>query len=131
MRRAEASAVQLERLVTPQGVPVGKWQIGPQAVTGAAAFLEGIDAEYFGVSRDGGHAALGLGVALDDDLGRGFVSAVVVAESGVRGADDVAHYAAHGANAILVGEALVSDATPRERIAEFTAAGAAAIAARV
>jgi indole-3-glycerol phosphate synthase len=57
--------------------------------------------------------------------------AVVVAESGVRNADDVAHYAAHGANAILVGEALVSDATPRERIAEFTAAGAAAIAARV
>ena len=57
--------------------------------------------------------------------------AVVVAESGVRGADDVAHYAAHGANAILVGEALVSDATPRERIAEFTTAGAAAIAARV
>jgi indole-3-glycerol phosphate synthase len=57
--------------------------------------------------------------------------AVVVAESGVRGADDVAHYAANGANAILVGEALVSDATPRERIAEFTAAGAAAIAARV
>ena len=56
--------------------------------------------------------------------------AVVVAESGVRNADDVAHYAAHGANAILVGEALVSDATPRERIAEFTAAGAAAIAAR-
>ena len=56
--------------------------------------------------------------------------AVVVAESGVRNADDVAHYAAHGANAILVGEALVSDATPRERIAEFTAAGTAAIAAR-
>lgn len=57
--------------------------------------------------------------------------AVVVAESGVRGADDVARYAANGANAILVGEALVSDATPRERIAEFAAAGAAAIAARV
>jgi indole-3-glycerol phosphate synthase len=57
--------------------------------------------------------------------------AVAVAESGVRNADDVTHYAAHGANAILVGEALVSDATPRERIAEFTAAGAAAIAARV
>lgn len=58
-------------------------------------------------------------------------SAVIVAESGVRGVDDVTHYAAHGANAILVGEALVSDATPRERIAEFTAAGAEAIAARV
>ena len=45
--------------------------------------------------------------------------------------DDVRHYAANGANAVLVGEALVSDATPRERIAEFTAAGAEAIAARV
>jgi indole-3-glycerol phosphate synthase len=56
--------------------------------------------------------------------------AVIVAESGVRGADDVAHYAASGANAILVGEALVSDATPRERISEFKAAGAAAIAVR-
>ena len=56
--------------------------------------------------------------------------AVVVAESGVRDADDVTHYAASGANAILVGEALVSHATPRERIAEFTAAGTAAIAAR-
>ena len=56
--------------------------------------------------------------------------ALVVAESGVRGVDDVRHYAANGANAILVGEALVSDSTPRERIAEFTAAGAAAISAR-
>ncbi|UKA60402.1 indole-3-glycerol phosphate synthase TrpC [Arthrobacter sp. FW306-2-2C-D06B] len=56
--------------------------------------------------------------------------AVVVAESGVRNADDVAHYAGNGADAILVGEALVSDSTPRERISEFKAAGAAAIAVR-
>ncbi|WP_125612863.1 indole-3-glycerol phosphate synthase TrpC [Specibacter cremeus] len=56
--------------------------------------------------------------------------AVVVAESGVRDVADVRHYAAHGANAILVGEALVSTATPARRIAEFTAAGAAAIATR-
>ena len=56
--------------------------------------------------------------------------AVIVAESGVRGVDDVSHYAAGGANAILVGEALVSDSTPRERITEFKAAGAAAIAVR-
>ncbi|MGP0221500.1 indole-3-glycerol phosphate synthase TrpC [Paenarthrobacter sp. NCHU4564] len=56
--------------------------------------------------------------------------AVVVAESGVRTADDVFQYAASGADAILVGEALVSDSTPRERITEFKAAGAAAIAAR-
>lgn len=53
---------------------------------------------------------------------------VVVAESGVRDAADVSHYVSHGAGAILVGEALVSDATPRERIAEFKAAGVAALA---
>lgn len=52
---------------------------------------------------------------------------VVIAESGVRGAEDVAHYASHGATAILVGEALVKDATPRERITEFKTAGAQAI----
>ncbi|QDY91301.1 indole-3-glycerol phosphate synthase TrpC [Arthrobacter sp. UKPF54-2] len=56
--------------------------------------------------------------------------ALVVGESGVRGVDDVRHYAANGANAVLVGEALVSDATPRERIGEFMAAGAEEIAAR-
>jgi indole-3-glycerol phosphate synthase len=56
--------------------------------------------------------------------------ALVVAESGVRGVDDVRHYAANGANAVLVGEALVKNATPRERIAEFMAAGAEEIAAR-
>ncbi len=56
--------------------------------------------------------------------------ALVVGESGVRGVDDVRHYAASGANAVLVGEALVSDLTPRERIAEFMAAGAEEIAAR-
>ena len=54
----------------------------------------------------------------------------MVAESGVRDVEDVRHYASRGANAVLVGEALVSDLTPRERIAEFMAAGATAIAAR-
>ncbi|MFC8303701.1 indole-3-glycerol phosphate synthase TrpC [Specibacter sp. NPDC057265] len=48
---------------------------------------------------------------------------IVVAESGVRDVSDVEHYRAHGAHAILVGEALVKDATPRERIAQFKAAG--------
>ena len=43
---------------------------------------------------------------------------------------DVEHYSAHGAHAILVGEALVKDASPRERIAEFKAAGALAISTR-
>ncbi|MCC9145224.1 MULTISPECIES: indole-3-glycerol phosphate synthase TrpC [unclassified Arthrobacter] len=55
---------------------------------------------------------------------------VVVAESGVRDAADVEHYASHGANAVLVGEALVKHASPAETIGEFTAVGAKAIAAR-
>lgn len=55
---------------------------------------------------------------------------VVIAESGVRDADDVEHYAANGANAVLVGEALVRHATPAETIGEFTATGSKAIAAR-
>ncbi|MGA7206377.1 MAG: indole-3-glycerol phosphate synthase TrpC [Specibacter sp.] len=55
---------------------------------------------------------------------------VVVAESGVRDAADVSHYGHNGANAILVGEALVTDATPLERITEFKAAGALAISTR-
>lgn len=56
---------------------------------------------------------------------------VAVAESGVRDASDVEHYAAAGANAILVGEALVRHASPAETIAEFTRRGAGAIAARL
>ena len=55
---------------------------------------------------------------------------IVVAESGVRDVADVEHYTAHGAHAILVGEALVKDATPRERITEFKATGAQAISTR-
>lgn len=55
---------------------------------------------------------------------------VSIAESGVRNADDVAHYAHHGANAVLVGEALVKDSTPRERISEFSLTGATAISQR-
>jgi len=57
--------------------------------------------------------------------------AVIVAESGVRTADDVAHYAAHGANAVLVGEALVIGNQPEQAIADFSTAGAAAIAERL
>lgn len=55
---------------------------------------------------------------------------IVVAESGVRDVADVVHYVENGANAILVGEALVTDSTPRERITEFKTAGAKAISTR-
>lgn len=57
--------------------------------------------------------------------------AIAIAESGVRDAADVDHYASHGANAVLVGEALVKDASPRDRITEFKVVGGQAIAARM
>ena len=43
--------------------------------------------------------------------------AVAVAESGIRGAADVREYADAGARAVLVGEALVTGASPRETVA--------------
>ncbi|RII41710.1 indole-3-glycerol phosphate synthase TrpC [Galactobacter valiniphilus] len=50
--------------------------------------------------------------------------AIAVAESGVGGVDDVIDYARSGADAVLVGEALVKGENPREAVASFTAAGA-------
>ncbi|WP_413319936.1 indole-3-glycerol phosphate synthase TrpC [Agrococcus sp. 1P02AA] len=44
---------------------------------------------------------------------------VAVAESGVRTVDDVARYRRDGADAVLVGEALVTDGDPESRVAEF------------
>jgi indole-3-glycerol phosphate synthase len=46
-----------------------------------------------------------------------------VAESGVRGPSDVLEYARAGADAVLVGEALVIDREPERLIAELVAAG--------
>ena len=46
--------------------------------------------------------------------------AVVVAESGIHGAEDADRMAAAGYDAILVGEALVTDADPANRLAELT-----------
>lgn len=47
-----------------------------------------------------------------------------VAESGIRDAHDVVEYARMGADAVLVGEALVKDKDPRTAVAEMVAAGA-------
>jgi len=49
--------------------------------------------------------------------------AVIVAESGVESTEQVAQYGAAGADAILVGEALVKHANPRATVAEFIAVG--------
>lgn len=56
--------------------------------------------------------------------------AVIIAESGVSSVLEVQNYASHGADAILVGEALVKDNDPRAAIELFIAAGTAAKPAR-
>ncbi|HLV05496.1 indole-3-glycerol phosphate synthase TrpC [uncultured Georgenia sp.] len=47
-----------------------------------------------------------------------------VAESGVRGPYDVLEYARAGADVVLVGEALVTQGSPRQAVADMVAAGA-------
>lgn len=53
-----------------------------------------------------------------------------VAESGVRSASDLSDYAAAGAHAVLVGEALVTGSDPQSTVAEFIAAGRATVRVR-
>lgn len=50
-------------------------------------------------------------------------SALKVAESGVRGPEDLVAYAAAGADAVLVGEGLVTRDSPRDAAAALVAAG--------
>lgn len=52
--------------------------------------------------------------------------AVIVAESGVRDLADVEQFASDGANAVLVGEALVRHNNPEATVAEFAAAASTA-----
>jgi indole-3-glycerol phosphate synthase len=49
---------------------------------------------------------------------------VKIAESGVRGPLDLIEYAAAGADAVLVGEGLVTHANPRQALADLVTAGA-------
>ena len=49
---------------------------------------------------------------------------VTIAESGVRGPHDVLEYAKAGADAVLVGESLVTGRDPRTAVADLVAAGA-------
>lgn len=55
---------------------------------------------------------------------------VTVAESGIRGAEDAAIYAAQGAAAVLVGETLVRGADPSAAVRDIIAAGASPSAGR-
>lgn len=49
---------------------------------------------------------------------------VKIAESGVRNANDLLHYAAAGADGVLVGEALVTGGNPQQAVHELVTAGA-------
>ncbi len=49
---------------------------------------------------------------------------IKVAESGIRDAHDLLAYAAHGADAVLVGERLVTTKSPHQALADLVAAGA-------
>ena len=51
-------------------------------------------------------------------------SVVKIAESGVRGPLDLLAYAAHGADAVLVGEGVVTGGNPRQAVADLVTAGA-------
>jgi indole-3-glycerol phosphate synthase len=48
---------------------------------------------------------------------------IKIAESGVRGPHDLISYAAAGADAVLVGEGLVTDRSPRQAVADLVTAG--------
>ncbi len=48
---------------------------------------------------------------------------VTVAESGVRGPNDLLAYAGAGADAVLVGEGLVTSGDPRAAVADLVTAG--------
>lgn len=56
--------------------------------------------------------------------------AIIIAESGVNSVTEVREYASHGADAILVGEALVKDNDPSAAIKQFMSTGTAAKPAR-
>ena len=59
-----------------------------------------------------------------EKIAPGLPSGVVkVAESGVRGPHDLIGYAAAGADAVLVGEGLVTHKSPRDAVAELVTAG--------
>jgi indole-3-glycerol phosphate synthase len=59
-----------------------------------------------------------------DRIAPGLPNQVVkIAESGVRGPHDLIRYAAAGADAVLVGEGLVTQKSPRDAVAELVTAG--------
>jgi indole-3-glycerol phosphate synthase len=69
-------------------------------------------------------ATLEVDRAVFERIAPGLPNTVVkIAESGVRGPHDLIRYAAAGADAVLVGEGLVTQKSPRDAVAELVTAG--------
>ncbi len=102
---------------------------------GMTALVEVHDEQEASRALDAGARVIGVNArnlrTLDVDrstferIAPGLPSDVVkIAESGVRGPIDLIEYAAAGADAVLVGETLVTRADPRQAVAELVTAGA-------
>ena len=83
----------------------------------AEARLIGVNARNLHTLEVDRDAFARLAPRIPDDVVR-------VAESGVRGPRDVIDHARAGADVVLVGETLVTDANPRSTVADLVAAGA-------
>jgi indole-3-glycerol phosphate synthase len=102
---------------------------------GMTALVEVHDEEEASRALDAGARVIGVNArslkTLDVDrsvferIAPGLPSDIVkVAESGVRDARDLINYAGAGADAVLVGEGLVTSGNPRQAVADLVTAGA-------
>jgi indole-3-glycerol phosphate synthase len=102
---------------------------------GMTALVEVHDEEEASRALDAGARVIGVNArnlrtmqvdrAVFERIAPGLPSGIVkVAESGVRDAHDLITYAAAGADAVLVGEGLVTSGNPRQAVADLVTAGA-------
>jgi indole-3-glycerol phosphate synthase len=101
---------------------------------GMTALVEVHDEEEADRALDAGAQVIGVNArnlrtlevdrAVFERIAPGLPNSIVkVAESGVRGPHDLIRYASAGADAVLVGEGLVTQKSPREAVAELVNAG--------
>ncbi|MGI8667417.1 MAG: indole-3-glycerol phosphate synthase TrpC [Jatrophihabitans sp.] len=102
---------------------------------GMTALVEVHDEEEASRALDAGARVIGVNArnlrnlevdrSVFERIAPGLPSSVVkIAESGVRDAHDLITYAAAGADAVLVGEGLVTSGNPRQAVADLVTAGA-------
>jgi indole-3-glycerol phosphate synthase len=131
-RAAGAAAVLL--IVAALDAPTLAALLAESARAGLDALVEVHDEAELAVALDAGARVIGVNArdlrtfAIDRDVFERLRPAcppgtVVVAESGVRDAEDVQRYVAAGADAVLVGESLVRADEPAEAVARLVAAG--------